>query len=202
VRLFNNTEASELESRLYGSMVDRRRDAIYDRIRLRAGHRAPSKMRFFRIPVGIESDWTETKTYADTNMVVSGMLPPPHDAVVQRFLLLFQPSSSEVDRNALVANYAWEFGLLQKVMQRQPALVAAAVGEPEMVLENFGKGSWMNSPEQASTSRPEVLGWQCWWDLKNSPIYIPPLAPFRVELTGEPFTIQNDLDGTRDYPVQ
>jgi hypothetical protein len=201
-------------------MVDRRRDALYDRVQLPAGAFMPSLATCFQVPVGCEDPWkvhvpnasrSTIKTFMDTNMMAYGQLNPPHDFIVQRVLFLFQPSTSQRDRNALLAAYQWDFKIMEKVMNREPVLVSAAVGKPENIVQNFGKGSWLDDKgdrENDSTSKIEKLGVGICWDLGDHAKYLPPLVNFRVTLEGTPFQLWLDLDfyvmidGLRDFAVQ
>jgi hypothetical protein len=194
---------------LLGNMVDRRRDSLYDRVRLKAGEFFPSLVICFQVPVGCcdEFDSSHVKTFADTNMFSGGQLSPPYDMIVKRFLFLFQPSTSEVDRNAVLANYTWEFRQLQKIMARTPVLVCAATGKPEDLIENFGKPGF--SREECPISNIDKLGDGICWDLGPDGLkYIPPLVSFAVVLQGQSFKLQADidfyviLDGLRDWPIQ
>ena len=201
---------------MLGSIMDRRRDTLYDRVRLPGGTVLPSTIVCFQVPVGRADlfDPLHVRTYVDTNMHSAGQLNAPHDMIVRRVLHLFQPSCSEVTRNAFLAAYQWDFRLMEKAVNREPALVSAAVGTPDMVIENFGKGSWLNDKGNRaddSASKMESLGRGVAWDLvdlEDYRKYIPPLMYFAVELRGQPFQLPGDLDfyvmldGLRDYPVQ
>lgn len=190
-------------------MVDRRHDTLYDRVRLRAGSIVPPLMHCFNVPVG------RNKGFEDTNMWQASQLPAPHDMVVERFLFLFQPGALDIDRNAFLSRYIWRFKILEKYVETEPVLICAAEGRPEMLVENFGKGTWLEdkSPrENDSTSSLRKLGEGVCWDLcfKGTDLrkYLPPLVTFDVELHGAPFELQGDLDfyvmmeGQRDWPVQ
>ncbi len=201
---------------LLGMMVDRRRDALYDRVRLKGGIWTPSLMKMFTCPVGRNDpyDPSRVKTWADTNMMTANALLPPHDMLVRRFLFLFQPSCLEADRNAFIASYNWDFMIMQKSQASVPVLVSAAVGKPEDIIENWGRGSWMDDKgDRANDSSSNIckLGAGICWDLgeyEDLRRFIAPHAFFTVQLTGEPIRPQADLDfyvfldGTRDYPVQ
>lgn len=193
---------------LLGNIVDQRRDSLYDRVRLKAGASLPSTITCFQVPIGCpdQFDSSHVKTHADTNMYSGGQLEPPYDIIVRRFLFLFQPSVSEPDRNAVLANYHWEFRILEKIMARQPVLACAATGQPESLIENFGKSVF---DEEHPISNIDKLGEGVCWDLGMDHCkYIPPLVSFAVTLQGERFRLKADidfyvmLDGLRDFPVQ
>lgn len=191
---------------LIGHMVDRRRDAIYDRVRLKAGLVVPLVLKCFQVPVGQADpfDSLHVRTFADTNMLCSGQLAPPYDMVVQRILFLFQPTCSERDRNRMAADYWWDFKLQEKSQNRHPMLVSAAVGKPEDIIKNFGKTPTIPEPP---VSNIDLLGEGVCWDLKDRARYIPPLVQFTLLIQGQPFQLKADLDfyvfldGLRDYPV-
>jgi hypothetical protein len=199
---------------LLSKVVDRRRDALYDRVWLRAGSFMPSIMWCFQVPVGRNDPFrpSHVKDFVDTNMWASGQLNVPHDFIVRRFLFLFQPSTAEADRNAVLAAYKWDFKILEKVMNQEPVLVSAASGKPENLIENFGKGSWLDDKgnrENDSLSKIEKLGVGICWDLgEGYEKYLPSLLQFAVILQGQPFELQADLDfyvmidGLRDWAVQ
>ena len=208
-------------NKLLGQPIDRRRDALYDRVQLPAGAFMPTTLACFQVPVGWEdpckvkvpnASLSTIKTFMDTNMMRSGQLDPPHDFIVQRVLFLFQPSTSERDRNRVLAAYQWDFKILEKVMNREPVLVSAAVGKPEMLIQNFGRGSWLDDKGDRgndSTSKIEKLGVGICWDLgADHTKYLPPLVNFRVVLEGTPFQLWLDLDfyvmldGLRDFAVR
>ena len=215
--LLKAPEAPKLDiNSMIAHMTDRRRDSLYDRVHLKAGTMLPHVITCFQVPVGRYDDFDRShiRTYVDTNMHQSGMLPAPHDMLVRRVLHLFQPSCSEAARNAFLAAYQWDFRIMERSFNRGPALVSAAVGTPDMVIENFGKGSWLNDKGDRaddSASKMESLGRGIAWDLvdvEDYRKYIPPLVYFAVELRGEPFELPGDLDfyvmldGLRDWPVQ
>ena len=192
---------------------DRRRDALYDRVRLRAGQWTPCNFPLFCVPVGQPDplDMPRVKYFNDTNMVMAGMLPGPHDMIISRHLLLFQPTTSEVDRNCFVESYGWQFTIMRKVIDQQPGLVGAAVGEVDEVMENFGKGSWMDDtgPRQNdSISRVSRVAKGLTYDLGDFCRYLPPQCTFTFLVAGDPFQLQADfdmyvmLDGLRDVPLQ
>lgn len=200
-------------SSLLGNVVDRRRDALYDRLRLRAGQMMPCKIPLFCIPVGQPDAYKSSyvKYFNDTNMVIAGMLPVPHEMVIARYLLLFQPTTIEADRNAFVAKYGWRFGIMQKIMAQQPELIASANGDMAVAMGNFGKGSWLddNGPrENDSESFLSRVGKGLTYDLGGFCRYLPSQCSFNFTLEGDPFQLQADfdmyvlLDGWRDVSVQ
>lgn len=172
---------------------DRRRNGMYDRVLLKAGLKTPREIVCFQRCVDQFTSWTET------NMVCAGVLPAPQDAILQRFLFLFQPDCSDSDV-ARFLRYSWEFHLIQKVMQREPVLVCAAKGDMRELVEGFGDDGCNG------TVRPYARPYSFF--LGPSAIYLPPLAYFKLTIKGEPFTPEHDLDfysildGTIDRPVQ
>ena len=198
---------------LLGQIVDRRRDALYDRVRLRCGQWMPCNIPLFCVPVGQPDplNMPHLKYFNDTNMVIAGMLPVPHDMIISKHLLLFQPTTSEVDRNRFVESYGWRFGIMQKIFAQQPGLVAAAQGEVAEVMENFGKGSWLDDHgprENDSASLISRVAKGLTYDLGDFSRYLPPQCSFYFLLAGDPFQLQADfdmyvmLDGSRDVPAQ
>jgi hypothetical protein len=196
-----------------GSMVDRRRDVLYDRVRLRAGDQMPATIRCFLQPVGTPDQFTPSwiKSFADTNMWNSGQLPAPHEMVVSNFLYLFQPWTGEFDRDRFLENYAWQFQIQEKIKARQPALLGAATGTPEAVMDNFGKGTWLNDKGSRADDSESVIhrvGKGIAWDIREFAVFVPSLCYFCLELQGYPFQLQADfdmyvmLDGLRDFAVQ
>ena len=199
---------------LIGGMVDRQRDALYDRVRLR--HETPHLITCFQSPVAFPDPFNlnRIKTFADTNMTAIGVLNPPHDMIARRILFLFQPSCLPEDRAAFLGSYNWTLKLLERTKQREPVLVAAASGTPEAVIQNFGKGSWLDDKGDRvndSTSLIEKLGDGIAWDLARDQelsIFIPPLLYFSVVLEGTPVPLAGELDfyvmidGARDWAVQ
>lgn len=194
-------------------MVDRRHDALYDRVRLRAGDRMPARIRCFQRPVGTPDEFTPSrpKDFADTNMWQAGQLPAPHELIATGFLYLFQPWTGEADRDQFLQNYHWQFQLMEKVKARQPVLLGAATGTPEAVMDNFGKGTWLNDKGSRADDSESVIhriGKGIAWDIHDFAVYIPPLCYFCLTLEGEPFQLTQDfdmyvmLDGVRDFPVQ
>jgi hypothetical protein len=145
-------------------------------------------------------------------MFGGGFLPAPNDMIIRRFLFLFQPGCAPSDIQGWLANYQWDFKLMQKTLQREPMLVSAAVGRPENLIENFGKGSWQNplgDRADDSSSLVHRLGEGIAWDLgQDGLIYLPPQCQFELTLAGESFQLKSDLDfyvlthGLRDFPIQ
>jgi len=215
--LLKRPEESRVDiNAMVSNLADRRHDTLYDRVRLKAGTITPHLITCFQVPVAQFDpfDSKHIRTYVDTNMLQSGMLPPPHDMLVRRVIHLFQPSCSETARNSFLASYQWDLRVMEKVFSREPALVSAAVGTPDMVIENFGKGSWLNDKGDRaddSASKMESLGRGVAWDLldvEDYRKYLPPMMYFAVELRGQPFELPGDLDfyvmldGLRDWPVR
>ena len=170
------------------NMRDRGRGSLYDHVRLKAGSLMPDWHYGFQVPVGqVDPDSCTPKTFSDTNMLSGGMMHPPYDMLVQRFLFLLHPSVLAEDRDALLSDYAWEFTVMEKVKVRQPLLVGSATGTSETCVDGFGERT-------------------C-YDLEQFPIYLPPLVHFGVSLRGKSFQLKGDLDlrvildGLRDYPV-
>jgi hypothetical protein len=189
--------------KLLSSMVDRRREALYDRLRLKAGETVPHLLHFFITPVGSVCPYSlQIKTFADTNMLSPGYLSPPHDMVVERIGLIFQPSTSEEDRQAVLRSFYVEWIALQKVLIRVPALSLAAVAEAGDLIDLGKRG----------TSQIHKLGKHYWHDLGETRKYLPPEVSFKTDLrndTMEPphalaadFDMYVFLDGVRSYPVQ
>jgi hypothetical protein len=194
-------------------ILDRRRDALYDRVRLPEGAFMPTVLTCFQVPVGCNDPFNgQIRTFVDTNMMRPNQLDPPHEFIVERVLFLFQPSTSVRDRNRILAGHHWDFRIMEKSMNREPVLVSAAMGKPEMLIENFGKGSWLHDKgdrESDSTSKIEKLGVGICWDLgPDHAKYLPPLMYFTVVLLGTSFQLWADLDfyvmldGLRDWAVQ
>lgn len=199
---------------LLGQMKDRRRDSLYDRLQLKAGTRMPAQLRFFQVPVGQPDAYNpvHVRGYNDTNMWTAGSLPAPHEFIVQRFLMLFQPWMNPGDRDALLGAYHWQFQVLSKIIARQPGIVGSAEGKPDDLLENFGQGTWLNNDGDRRNDSTSVLHRVApgiaWEASEACARFIPALAWFGVELSGEPFRLQSDLDmyvmldGMRDCEVQ
>jgi len=192
---------------LISNMVDRRKDALYDRVRLKKGQETQQSFTLFEIPLGQPDQFDgHMKTLVDTNMRSAGMLCRPYDMILMRFLFMFQPSVPEETRNAFIAGYQWTFQILEKYVDRQPLVLASVVGKPEDIIENWGK-------LDETVSNIEKLGNGVAWDLtggdgNNYYHYIPPLVQFRLLLEGSPFILDSDLDfyafldGVRDFPLQ
>ena len=198
---------------LLANMVDRRRQGLYDRVRLKAGEMMPASLMRFCIPVGgFDPLVGRVKTFADTNMMASRQLNAPFDMIVSRILFLFQPTCNPVDRDAILARYAFEFSIIVKVFVRQPTAAGAAEGDIEKAFDNFGRGSQLDEnsrPEDAPFFAINRICDEAGWNLgKLGSKYIPPLVPFDVTLQGEAFPLQSDLDfyiildGLMDFPVQ
>jgi hypothetical protein len=177
-----------------GDIFDRRRNGLYDRVLLKAGVKTPGEIVCFQRCVDQFTSWTET------NMVYPGQLAAPQDAIVVRFLFLFQPVCADEDVAAFLRGYSWEFQVLQKIMQREPVLVCAVKGDMADLIEGFGKD------DCNGTVRPYARPYSFF--LGPSAIYLPPLYQFKLRIQGEPFTPKSDLDfypildGTIDRPVQ
>lgn len=177
-----------------GELVDRRRDGLYDRLLLKAGQPTPSCIVCFQRSIGPDVPWTET------NMVEPGILPVYMDAIIHRFLFLFQPSCSDDDVAVFIRNYAWDFWVLQKALERQPVLVCAASGHMSNLIDDYGKVD--------CNGLVKPLGRPFSFRLGEQPIFIPPRCQFKLILTGTSMTPRHDLDffpildGTVDRPVQ
>jgi len=128
---------------------------------------------------------------------------PPHDLITQRFLFVFEANNPDVRK--FVRNYAWEFWILQKVMNRQPVLLNSAKAKMADISKEF--------PPQAKPSEPATLTIQPFADqfsfnCQQYCKYLPPLVEFQMVLTGKPVQLKNDLnfyaiiDGSMDFPVQ
>jgi hypothetical protein len=198
---------------LLGQMVNRRHDALYDRVRLRAGDHMPDRIRCFQRPVGAPDEFTPArlKDFADTNMYQASQLPAPHEMIVSRFLYLFQPWAGDIDRDFFLENYHWQLQVQEKILARQPVLLGAATGTPESVMDNFGKGTWLNDKGSRADDSESVIhrvGKGIAWDISEFAVFVPSLVYLCLELQGEPFQLQSDfdmyvmLDGVRDWPVQ
>ena len=178
---------------LLGSMMDRRRDAIYDRVRLAADVPTPPAIDCFQKGAGL-------RPYTDTNMRGDGQFDAPFDAIVRRFMLVFQPGGSRADAHAFLRNYLWELWVLQKQLQRHPLLEFSVKGNIADVIRDFGSEDCRGTLERLAVPYAYALG--------DCARYIPPLVNFKVSLPGTPFVPQQDmdfyviLDGTSDWPVQ
>lgn len=209
-------------SSIISDMVDRRRDALYDRVQLEAGQRFPSLLKMFGTPVGQTDALTgRIKTWADTNMECAHQLYAPSDMIARRFVMLFQPEVSAVDRSHLLGRYVWSLRVMDKFMQREPLLTIAMEGKPEQLVPNFRQ----SGPVKAGAGWNDgiqPLGIGVAWDLSEYDYgtcatcshsgdfrcYIPALMYFNITLEGEGFQVESDLDfymfidGLRDWPVQ
>ncbi len=186
-------------------LIERRRDVIYDRVRLPAGSRVPGNFALFQVPIGCRDhfDPYRYKTFNDTNMMEGGRFPESHAMIARRVVLLFQPSTSATDRAGFLSRFSWEFTVMNKVYQRTPTVAVSAVGRPEFLIKDFGN--------HTTSSDFEKLGKGQAWDLgefSGQVLYIPPMAPFHVRFDGVSFELEQDFDfyflieGLRDWPVQ
>jgi hypothetical protein len=143
--------------------------------------------------------WKKGPAWVETNMLHPSWLPAPYDAIIVRFLFLFQPHCNDSDVAAFLANYAWEFQLLHKTIQREPVLRCAAKGDMCKLVDDFGQ------PNCNGTIRPYARSYS--FQLGDRAIYIPPLTTFKLKLIGNPIIPVSDidfypiLDGTLDMPV-
>jgi hypothetical protein len=186
---------------MLGQVVDRRRDGLYDRVRLPAGDPTPREIACFQVPVGHLAVDGKVRTYSDTNLFGQGsQLPVPIELIIRRFLFVFQPSNDPADVNAFLASYVWGYWLLQKRLQQAPVLQAAVKGEMKDLVRNFGAEDCKGTIERLAVPFSYNLG--------DSAIFLPPLCFFVVKLEGEPIRLRRDLDfyvildGTMDWPVQ
>lgn len=178
---------------IVSNMVDRHRDGLYDRVRLASGVMVPERIDCFQAGIGPLKGWL------DTNMTGHGQLNPPMEAIVQRFMVIFQPGGSLRDQLTLLKTRNWEFWVLQKIIQRHPLLEFSVRGNVADVIQNFGSEECKGSLQRFAVPYAYNLG-----DLAR---YIPPLVQFKVSLPGESFVPQSDmdfyviLDGTTHGPV-
>ncbi len=203
---------TDIDSLLSG-LVDRRHDALYDRVQLKAGGLFPSVLTMFQVPVGFPDAFNRSriKQLSDTNMRRQGELSPPYDLVIDRMLILFQPSASQVDRDAVLSRFHWEYRCLQKSLVCQPTLRGSAEGEPTTLIEGFGEGSWLDrvGPRKGDdqVSRISSIGKCVCWCLDERK-YLPPCCGFSVIFQGDSFVLNSDLDfyffidGVGSWPVQ
>jgi len=179
---------------LISNMVDRHRDGLYDRVRLNAGVLVPERIDCFQEGIGARRSWI------DTNLTDNGQLAAPFDAIVARFLLVFQPGGSLRDQMSLLKGRILEFSIIDKVFQRHPLLEFSVRGNVADVIQHFGSEDCKGSLQRFAVPFAYDLG-----ELKRN---IPPLCRFKVSLAGQVFTPQSDmdfyviLDGTTDWPVQ
>jgi len=185
------------------TMVDRRRGSIYDRIQYLAGQVSLETIRCFERPVGPDRDFT------DTNMLTACMFPAPQDILIQRIVLLFQPTVTESDRNRFLAAYHWELSIIEKTMYREPVLRCSLIAKPEDFVPDFGKVRIGPNGErlEGEGSKLVEIGNHACWELEEYQTYIPPIAPFKMLLCGSPVKYEADFDmyvmveGLRDYGV-
>lgn len=184
---------------LLPNLVDRHREGLYDRVRLPEGVATPRVISCFQDGIGSTSGG-KCRDWADTNLYGNGQLNAPYDAIVSRFLMVFQPQGSRSDEHVFLWNYIWEFSMLQKVLQRHSLLEFSVKGNIRDVIRDFGTEECKGKLERFAVPYAYNL---C--DLSR---YIPPLVSFKVALVGEPFVPQQPmdfysiLDGTVDWPVQ
>ncbi len=181
-------------NKLVGQVVDRRRNGLYDRVLLKSGQLTLPEFTCFQRSVATPGGW------AETNMITPGRLPELWMAIIHRFLFLFRPGCADDDVATFLRNYAWEFHVCQKVLQREPALVCAASGHMQNLVEGFGE------VDCNGTVKP--FGRPYSFRLGDSPIYLGSLIEFKLKFIGTSITPRYDLDfypildGTTDYPVQ
>ena len=181
------------------SMEDRQRGSIYDRLQVQAGTKLSERIVLFENPVGLD------RSFVDTNMLLSGQLPARLDMIIERFLFVFQPTVIQPDIDVFLASYNWEFQILDKIYQREPLVRCSVVGKPEDLIPNFGK---LRKGLEGENSTLRQLGRHVCWELGRERLYVLPLIPFRLILSGIPFEVAFDFDfyamceGLRGYPVQ
>lgn len=88
---------------------------LYDRFVTAPGANTAAIYRFFSQPIGAAG-----KTKEDTNLENVGQLPAPMWMNVTHMGFFFQPNTNEVDINALLADYYYEFWVGQKVYSEGP----------------------------------------------------------------------------------
>ena len=155
---------------------DSRCNGLYDRVLLKAGVPTPHEIVCFQRGVDQEELWAKGSAWLETNMLHGCCLPAPFDAIICRFLFLFQPTCAVSDVAAFLRNYVWEFWLLHKVIQREPMLRCAASGNMAELIEGFGE------PEGNGKVRPFARPYS--FHLGNRSIYVPPLTEFRLKMIG------------------
>ena len=179
---------------ILSSLQDKRREGLYDRVRLKAGTATPATIRAFCQPVGRDRNWT------DTNLTQHGMLPAPQHMIVEGLLLLFQPNASMRDIAAVASSYVFDFRILQKSFWRGPFQLFAARGPIAEVIPTVGE------PENIGTC--SRVGSLLSFQLGDYSKYLPPFVNFGVDLVGEPVTLESDLefyvilDGAHGVAVQ
>jgi hypothetical protein len=184
-----------------------RRGNFYDRVRLEAGV-TPRVLEPFTVPLGTG---TPLRTFTETNMLSSSFfgLNPPHDIIIDAFLLLFQPSTRVEDRDAFLAACYWEIAVLNRIIWHGPAIFPAAEGEIkaqgpdglELVLGPL-------APDEEEPVRKLGQGFGYSFRAQTA-LYLSPLIQFSVRLyipNPPVLTTSLDfyviLDGLRGYPVQ
>jgi hypothetical protein len=164
-----------------GQVVVRRRDGLYDRVRLSAGESTPREISCFQVPVGGLTMDGKVRTYSDTNLFGQGsQLVVPLELIIRRFLFVFQPSNDPADVNAFLASYVWGYWLLQKRLQQAPVLQVAVKGDMKDLVRDFGADDCKGTIERLAVPFAYNLG--------DSAIFLPPLCFFVVKLEGERIT--------------
>jgi len=168
-----------------GSHMQQRDHALYDVLRVPAGVKVPKYWPFFTNPIGWNRPGSfDFKTYADTNMDTGSHLPPPRAQLVQRILFLWPPTNSDRDRDALAGGYYFEFQLGPKVYARAPLVKCPVLGHPKDLFSDFGT---KRTPRRNSIALPVSLN-------LAKPVFIESLMYFAMNLHGEPFVPEADLE--------
>jgi hypothetical protein len=176
-----NRPTQPLPRSLFDDVVERRRRGLYDRVLLPAGVPTPERIVCFQRAVGPDVSW------AETNMIQSGFLPAPWDAILQRFVFVFQPGCDDGAVREFLKNYVFRFTVLQKILSVEPVLLCSVNAKMSDLIDGFG-GEDCNG-----LVRPYCRRFS--FDVTSElAIYIPPLAAFRLELEGASITPASDLD--------
>lgn len=203
--------------------LERRADALYDRVRVPAGgvrRRCYSDGRLLdpdeipafpvHLPLFVDAigqhppgSWG-FKSILETNMVRGNCLPPTESHLVERILFLFLPSNDQDDIAELVSKYWFEFRLDDKIVARATLALCPVVGEFEDLISVNDRSA---RPFRRAVSLPYCFQ-------VRKPIYIAPLQHFSFGLytngtdDAVPFVPRRDmdfyvfLDGTREFSVQ
>jgi hypothetical protein len=98
-------------------MIRRAELLFYDTIFQDAGNKSAYRYPSFQIPLGQIDDRGKTKSYLDTNMLMSGSFGP-HGAVVNRLGFLFHPDMRDDDIDIFSRFGRYEVQIGQKIFYR------------------------------------------------------------------------------------
>ncbi len=174
--------------------------AYYDRLVVPAGEMMPESFPLFCQPIASNrpGSW-DFKTRRDTNMQLSGCLPPPCELLLQRVAFVKSPGT---DISQLASSHTFSLQILNKIFLKGPVVFPGFQDIEESLLEEFFIAGSSDFPYQRT---PRAF--RAPYDLSLHPYRLVSLMYFSLKLEGKPFVSPGIdllvfLDGRGTFAVQ